>query len=164
VRYSWCECRLVCVIAAGAGGRGDVSVFMLRCARHTHTHTHTQRYTADATSSNENKSFHIADGRRGARGRARQHLHTRPLCDTVMLKWETCTANAADSARTLPRMNACKKRSVLICDDGVAAKTYCFSERAPSISFTATAFLCSHFYKLQKCTLQLHFHYAKSRF
>jgi hypothetical protein len=97
----------------GWSGRRECVYVTERAAHTPHTHTHTQRYTADATSSNENKSFHIADGRRGARGRARQHLHTSSLWHSYakMRDLHSTNTNVADSAHT-PRMYECVQKAV----------------------------------------------------
>lgn len=126
-------------------GGGDVSVFMLWCAARTKVYTQT-----DATSSNENKSLHIlqtARRRRGARGRACQHLHTSSRWHSYAKMRDLHTHNrCCGPARTLTHTHICIKRFILIYDHDVGAKTYCFLERAVyRWSFLSH---CSHFFIL----------------
>lgn len=122
------------------GRRECVYVTVRRAQRYIYTQT-------DATSSNENKSLHIlqtARRRRGARGRACQHLHTSSRWHSYAKMRDLHTHNrCCGPALSLTHTHICIKRFILIYDHDVGAKTYCFLERAvyrrPFLSH------CSHF-------------------
>jgi hypothetical protein len=162
---------MLCVIhGASAGwfallrpGRVVGATWVCLCygARGTHTHKGIQ-LTQQAVMKINRFTLQTAGGVRGV---ARANICIRPLCDTVMLKWETCTLQTQPlRTRHTRRVYECVQKAV------------CFNlrrrRRCKNLLFLGTwikhlvhrPLSSALIFILRKCTLQLHFHYAKSRF
>jgi len=143
----------------GWSGRRECVYVTVRAA---HTHTKVYQLTQQAVMKINRFTLQTAGGVRGV---ARANICIRPLCDTVMLKWETCTLQTQPlRTRHTRRIHECVQKAV------------CFNlrrrRRCKNLLFLGTwikhlvhrPLFSALIFMLRKCTLQLHFHYAKSRF